>query len=677
MLLSMTKLSFFSLFFICFLHLVILTACSNPLGSSSAADVAFLSTSQIFSDTNNTSSGFGAGTSTGILWDGTGNNLRLSQTGSPTNLSNMDSTWAPEWNNLIAYYPFNGDFNDYSGHGLNGTAQSGLGFTSSCHIGNSCASFDGVSNYFSVASNPVFQLNTSYTISMWIHPNTWPGYGGLMSKGDGNGTGWFIWIAGTTAIFDRATQQYGVTVPNSTWTLLTYSMNAVTNTLTIYENAVQISQQTVVNTTVTDTSNFEFSRIYSSAGFAASSVSELAFWSVPLTSKEIQTLYDRQAAAYSGTFLSRAMDSQVNLTQWLNFTWTTTLPFIKELPDSIAATPSSETSSNYSHLVGDSSATTDNNLMTGIVGLWHLDEAANTTGASSVLDRSGTNAHGTPSNVTFGVGGRFGTAASFNGTNSFISIPNISLTGSVSVSVWFNTTNNGQNGFLVGKDPVNANWELFFEAGYLKWRGGDNGNYLLVTPPTAGQWHHAVATQTGTTANIYVDGKLAGTTGVAIAIGNNTGTLNIGRFNSAYYFNGLIDEVAVRNKVLNASEALELYRRGANRIKYQIRTCASSGCSDAPKWIGPDGTNQSYFTELNNNVAPSVGSDLTASDSVQAGLPILQFANFSFNSVSLRNRYFQYRAIFESDDTSTSCNYGSGPTWCSPELQAVTAAAQP
>ena len=30
---------------------------------------------------------------------------------------------------------------------------------------------------------------------------------------------------------------------------------------------------------------------------------------------------------------------------------------------------------------------------------------------------------------------------------------------------------------------------------------------------------------------------------------------------------------------------------------------------------------------------------------------------------------FQYRAIMESDDTSTNCDYGSGATWCSPELK--------
>jgi hypothetical protein len=49
----------------------------------------------------------------------------------------------------------------------------------------------------------------------------------------------------------------------------------------------------------------------------------------------------------------------------------------------------------------------------------------------------------------------------------------------------------------------------------------------------------------------------------------------------------------------------------------------------------------------------------------------MTFSNFSTPHPAA-NRYFQYRAILESDDTSTNCNYGSGATWCSPQLQSVT-----
>ena len=44
----------------------------------------------------------------------------------------------------------------------------------------------------------------------------------------------------------------------------------------------------------------------------------------------------------------------------------------------------------------------------------------------------------------------------------------------------------------------------------------------------------------------------------------------------------------------------------------------------------------------------------------------------AFTSPVGTSRYFQYRTILESDDTGTACDYGSGPTWCSPELKSVT-----
>jgi hypothetical protein len=172
--------------------------------------------------------------------------------------------------------------------------------------------------------------------------------------------------------------------------------------------------------------------------------------------------------------------------------------------------------------------------------------------------------------------------------------------------------------------------------------------------------------------SLYVDGILNSSATSPSGPASTNGDVYIGQFGGgSFYYSGLIDEVAIWNKVLNATEILQLYRRGANRIRYQVRSCPDSICSSNPAWQGPDSTNQTYFSELNNNAVPSDGGDLTSSDSVQATLPTMTFS--AFGALTLTpNRYFQYRAIMESDDSSTSCNYGSGPTWCSPELQAVS-----
>ena len=55
------------------------------------------------------------------------------------------------------------------------------------------------------------------------------------------------------------------------------------------------------------------------------------------------------------------------------------------------------------------------------------------------------------------------------------------------------------------------------------------------------------------------------------------------------YF-GLLSEVAVWGRALAASEILQRYRRGSERIRMQVRGCADAGCAASPPWQGPDGT---------------------------------------------------------------------------------------
>ena len=126
-------------------------------------------------------------------------------------------------------------------------------------------------------------------------------------------------------------------------------------------------------------------------------------------------------------------------------------------------------------------------------------------------------------------------------------------------------------------------------------------------------------------------------------------------------FVGYLDEIALWNRALVDSEILNLYRRGANRLKYQIRTCDDSACS-GESWLGPDGTNQTYYSELQN--VKTAGIFSTTGD-VQTDAMNLVFPEFS---ALVSNQYFQYRVIMESDDENLLC---SGAT-CVPSIESVT-----
>jgi hypothetical protein len=161
--------------------------------------------------------------------------------------------------------------------------------------------------------------------------------------------------------------------------------------------------------------------------------------------------------------------------------------------------------------------------------------------------------------------------------------------------------------------------------------------------------------------------------------------IGVKEFNSTSNFaNGKIDELAFWNRALSDSEILELYRRGANRIKFQVRTCASANCSDQDAitpgngWKGPGGNYLTYFSELYNNTSISssctipqacYGSELSLEGDVQTGSPSIHFDDFGGDGIYMNtSRYFQYRVIMESDDENTAC---SGGTTCMPELKSV------
>jgi hypothetical protein len=203
-------------------------------------------------------------------------------------------------------------------------------------------------------------------------------------------------------------------------------------------------------------------------------------------------------------------------------------------------------------------------LWGNVISVWHMDTGFDS--GSDVEDSKGSR-DGTAFNATLDttnqkVGDGCG---SFNG-NAYITAPTISISDNITVSCWAYSTNFSWK-FLVQKAPVNTQWELFFD-GSLKWRGG--GSASADAPlPSNNQWHHFVGTQSGTSASIYVDGVLVAN-GTVATMGNGTGLIWIGAHdNNGFYFNGLIDEVVIFNKVLSSSEIQTLiYPQDKPYVKY-------------------------------------------------------------------------------------------------------------
>src|SRR5450631_1606614 len=72
-------------------------------------------------------------------------------------------------NGLVAYYPFNGNANDASGNGINGTVNGATLIPDRFGIANRAYSFNGVDNYVGFAGVPTSQVD-NWTMTAWLQP---------------------------------------------------------------------------------------------------------------------------------------------------------------------------------------------------------------------------------------------------------------------------------------------------------------------------------------------------------------------------------------------------------------------------------------------------------------------------------------------------------------------------
>lgn len=197
------------------------------------------------------------------------------------------------------------------------------------------------------------------------------------------------------------------------------------------------------------------------------------------------------------------------------------------------------------------------------LGIWNFD--------GDTFDSSGNNRNGVISGASsYSTDHRnvANKALVFNGSNTYVDFGSISVANDITVAMWVYSTNFSQNGYLIGRNPVNTQWGLFLESSSgIVWRSGASLDLLSTcSAPSNNSWHHIAATQSGLKYAIYIDGRLckSGTRSLPIA---NTGTsVQIGVYSgSGYPFSGKIDEARLYSQSLVASDIEKLYAEGYSR----------------------------------------------------------------------------------------------------------------
>jgi hypothetical protein len=218
---------------------------------------------------------------------------------------------------------------------------------------------------------------------------------------------------------------------------------------------------------------------------------------------------------------------------------------------------------------------------------------------------------GTESNIEYRFG-RFGQAAVFNGSSSYIDINNITgisgTSSQVSISAWFNFSGTSGDRFIISlRDGCLS--EIGFNSGYsprkLEFKIFDGGNKTVLVDEssiTYNNWHHIVLTaESGGLLTAYLDGVSQGTTSIG-TISNTTQNNSIGAYNISGtpfgYFDGSIDQVRIYSTALTSSQVTELYEE---------KPCADTSNFKAVLYEGNGGTQ--YISNVGFDLDVDNGGD--------------------------------------------------------------------
>jgi hypothetical protein len=215
-------------------------------------------------------------------------------------------------NGLVGYWPFNGNANDASGNGNNGTVTGATLVNDRFGQANTAYNFDGVSNYIDVPSSSLISnYPNGQTISFWFKITTFPNDGKehyIISKTSSNGqaNSYFqIFLSNYTSV-NTFNYRYGISANQSsqgsnipfaqiqlnTWNNLCFTTD-LTTTKT-YLNGVLFMTYNQYSSIGSNSSNLSFGKPWSSNatyGYFNGQMDDIGIWNRTLTQQEITNLY--------------------------------------------------------------------------------------------------------------------------------------------------------------------------------------------------------------------------------------------------------------------------------------------------------------------------------------------------------------------------------------------------
>lgn len=338
-------------------------------------------------------------------------------------------------NGLVGWWPFNGNANDESGNGNNGTVNGATLTTDRNGNSNAAYSFDGSSNYIEATSNSSLQVSSAYTMSLWFNSNIFNNgpYGyTLISKIAYTG-----WYGGYEIMIGESNSIGGVNHTgniNGNFQLPFLGMNAGNwysviatfngNQLKLYVNGSLVNTVTQSGALQIGNDPLRFGRrggggIYDQ--FYNGSLDDIGIWNRALTPCEIQALYNSgvggTTVASSASYICEGSSVSLTASGPATYSW---MPG-NLTGDSLSVTPVVTTT--YTVTGTDSAGCTSIDSVTVTVNPLPQVSAGSTTTNYCLSDASG-NLVGVPTSGTWSgpgvTGSTFTPSAAGAGTHNVI-----------------------------------------------------------------------------------------------------------------------------------------------------------------------------------------------------------------------------------------------------------------
>ncbi len=200
-------------------------------------------------------------------------------------------------NGLAGWWPFNGNANDESGNGNNGTPMNGVALTTDRFgSANSAYYFDGINDYI-ISNSSVSYLSDSISINFWINYNSDFGINDLIAFGDNTGVRWGCEVGATSlrCTVGRGCSGVGNELSFSTstgWHMVTYVIKRTRQE--IYYDSVYLGYKTnsLPSSLSCATTNLWFGvHVFTLSTYYNGKLDDIGIWNRALTPLEIQQIY--------------------------------------------------------------------------------------------------------------------------------------------------------------------------------------------------------------------------------------------------------------------------------------------------------------------------------------------------------------------------------------------------